>query len=274
MTQNRRPNSDLRALAAMALVLTVPLSGGGALSAEPLSVLVFTRAEGFVHPSIADGVAMLTEIGEQEGLSIDVTAQTDVFTPAALALYDVVVWLSTTGDVLDAPEEAAFEGFIQAGGGYVGIHAAADCEYGWPWYGDLLGNGAWFDSHPAIQTATLVVEDPAHPGAGLFAAVTSLEEEWYNFRANPRVAVGVVMTLDESSYDPGAGAMGADHPIVWAHEFDGGRAFYTALGHRPQTYQDVRFRDQIRGAILWAAGSLLFADGFESGDTEAWTVAQ
>lgn len=253
-------------LAALAAIL--PPAGG--LSAQPMNVLAFTRTEGFAHPSIADGVAMLAEIAQEEGFSLDVTAETDAFTPASLSLYDVVVWLSTTSDVLDPPEEAAFEGFIQAGGGYVGIHAAADCEYSWPWYGELLGNGAWFDSHPAIQTATLVLESPAHPGAGGFGAMTSFTEEWYNFQANPRAAVDVVMTLDESSYDPGAGAMGDDHPIAWAHHFDGGRAFYTAMGHRSETYQDARFKDQIRGAILWAAGARLFADGFESGDTMAW----
>lgn len=263
--------SQIRPLLLLALAALFPRAY--VLSAAPLHVLVFTRAEGFVHASIADGVAMLEEIALEEGFALDVTAETDAFTPATLALYDVVVWLSTTGDVLDPPEEAAFEGFIEAGGGYVGIHAAADCEYGWPWYGDLLGNGAWFASHPPIQPATLVLEDPAHPGAGSFGTVTTFTDEWYNFRANPRSVADVVMTLDESSYDPGAGAMGEDHPVVWAHDFDGGRAFYTVLGHRSATYQDARFKDQIRGAILWAAESPLFADGFESGDLGGWSLA-
>ena len=243
------------------------------VAGEPLSVLVFIRTEGFAHPSIADGVAMIDDIGIEEGHLITVTAETDAFTPSALALYDVTVWLSTTGDVLDDAEQDAFEGFMHRGGGYVGIHAAADCEYRWPWYGELLGNGAWFLSHPAIQTATLLLEDPDHPGAGFTEPATPLEDEWYNFQANPRPAVDVVMTLDEGSYDPGPGAMGADHPIVWAHDFGGGRAFYTALGHRPETYLDERFKAQVSGAIRWAAGAVVFADGFESGDTSAWSGA-
>lgn len=262
---------QLRIPEATALCLSLLLGTAGSLVSEPLSVLVFIRAEGFVHPSIADGVSMLTDIGLEEGYTIDVTAETAVFTTASLALYDVVVWLSTTGDVLDAPEQAAFEGFVQAGGGYVGIHAAADCEYDWLWYGELLGQGAWFDSHPPIQTATLLLENPAHPGAGLFESTTSFSDEWYNFRVNPRTVVDVVLALDEASYDPGAGAMGDDHPIAWAHEFDGGRAFYTGLGHRPETYQDIRFKTQIRGAIRWAGGVVIFADGFESGGAGAWS---
>ena len=241
---------------------------------QTLDLLVFTRTEGFTHPSIVDGVEMLTEMAAEEGATILVTDQTDVFTPEGLAAFDVAVFVSTTGDILDPDEESAFEGFIQAGGGWVGIHAAADCEYDWPWYGQLLGNGAWFRNHPPSQTATLEVEDPTHPGAGLYEPSIPLFEEWYNFQENPRPVVNVVMTLDETSYDPGVGAMGDDHPIAWAHEFDGGRAFYTGLGHRSQTYDDVRFQEQIRGAIRWAAGLYVFADGFESGDTGQWAVGR
>ncbi|MEM7048794.1 MAG: ThuA domain-containing protein [Acidobacteriota bacterium] len=251
------------------LFAVVVLAIAATTVAAPLDVLVFTRTEGFAHPSIADGVTMIQQIASEEGHSVTVTDQTTVFTPVGLGAFDVVVWLSTTGDVLDAPEQAAFEGFIQSGGGYVGIHAAADCEYGWPWYGELLGNGAWFLSHPAIQTATLELEAPTHPGAGFTAPTTSFEDEWYNFRANPRSVVEVVLTLDEDSYNPGSGAMGDDHPIAWAHDFDGGRAFYTALGHRSETFQDSRFKEQIRGALAWAAGEL-FLDGFEAGNTSAW----
>ncbi|MEM7585512.1 MAG: ThuA domain-containing protein [Acidobacteriota bacterium] len=263
----------LQKLASLMLAILISLQlATPAYAGKLSSILVFTRAEGFVHPSITDGVTLLTDLAMEEGATLDVTDETDVFTPAGLAAYDVVVWVSTTGDVLDAPEQAAFEDFIRAGGGYVGIHAAADCEYGWPWYGELLGNRAWFDSHPAIQTATLLLESPDHPGAGLFDDVDTFQDEWYNFRSNPRPAVQVVQTIDEDSYDPGSGAMGDDHPIVWAHDFQGGRSFYTALGHRPATYSDIRFKEQIRGALQWAAGARIFADDFETGTTERWSV--
>jgi len=240
---------------------------------EAPRVLLFTETAGFVHPSIADGIAMISELADEEGFLLDVTDASDgFFTPRALALYDTVVWLSTTLDVLDVAEQGAFEGFVQAGGGWVGIHAAADCEYEWPWYGGLLGNGAWFDSHPAIQEALLELEGAGEPGAGSFPASRPMTEEWYNFQANPRPAVTVVLTVDESTYDPGPGAMGPDHPIAWHHHWDGGRAFYTALGHRPETYADPDFRSQIRAAILWTAGALLFEDGFESGSTDGWSA--
>lgn len=238
--------------------------------ADPLRILLFTRTEGFRHASIDDGVGMIEQIALDEGWIVDRTEETTAFEPATLALYDAAVWLSTTGDVLDPPEQAAFEDYISTGGGYVGIHAAADCEYSWPWYGDLLGNGAWFRSHPAIQPATLHLEDPGHPGAGHFDLETSFTDEWYNFRANPRPAVGVIMTIDEASYDPGMGGMGEDHPIVWAHQVGAGRAFYTVLGHLPATYADVRFEEQIRRAILWSAGVLIFEGDFETGGLSAW----
>ena len=242
-----------------------------------LQILVFTRTEGFAHSSISDGVSMIESIGTELGAAVTVTDQTDVFTGVGLEPFDVVVWLSTTGDVLDAAEEDAFQAFIQAGGGYVGIHAAADCEYNWPWYGQLLGNDAWFEDHPSIQTATLEREGSGPPAGfpdpGFPDAQTSFVDEWYNFQANPRPAVQVLMTLDESSYNPGDGAMGDDHPIAWAHEFDGGRAFYTGLGHRSETFEDSRFRTQILNAIQWAGGetNTIFQDGFESGMTDAWT---
>ena len=249
-----------------------PASAANGGVGAPSSVLVFTRTEGFAHASIADGVTMIEDFGLEDGYAVTVTAETALFTPTSLAAFDVVVWLSTTGDVLDPSHQVAFEGYMRGGGGYVGIHAAADCEYTWPWYGELLGGGAWFLSHPAIQTATLELEDASHPGAGFTEPTTSFNDEWYNFQANPRPGVNVILTLDESSYDPGAGAMGADHPITWAHDFEGGRAFYTGLGHRSETFADPRFRAQIRGAIAWAAGSTeaVFADGFESGTAAAW----
>lgn len=257
---------------ALSCALLVALLPVASEAAAP-RVLLFTEADGFVHPSIADGIAALSAMAGKEGFALDVVDTSDGFTPANLALYDTVVWLSTTGDVLTAAEQAAFEGFVQAGGGWVGIHAAADCEYAWPWYGGLLGNGAWFDSHPAIQEAQVDLEGFGEPGAGAFPASGPFTDEWYNFQANPRPAVTVVLTVDEESYEPGPGAMGPDHPIAWHHVWDGGRAFYTVLGHRSETWQDSRFLSQIRAAILWTAGAFLFEDGFESGSTGAWDAA-
>jgi type 1 glutamine amidotransferase len=237
-------------------LVAVALVGVATARAET-RILLFTKTAGFQHASIAEGVTMISELAAEEGLQLVVTDDAGAFSAANLATYNAVISLSTTGDLFTASQQAAFRGFIQGGGGWVGIHAAADAEYSWPWYGNLLGNGAWFDSHPSIQEASLMVEDHSHPGSGTFPSTLTFLEEWYNFQANPRPAVEVILTVDEASYDPGDGAMGADHPIAWWHEFDGGRAFYTALGHRRETYQNSFFREQIRGALLWAAGLLV-----------------
>lgn len=217
-------------------------------------ILVFSRTVGFRHDSIAAGVQALSALGAANGFAVEATEDAAELSDDGLAGYDVVVWLNTTADVLDADQQAAFERFIQAGGGWVGVHSASDTEYDWPWYGQLLGGGAYFQNHPVIQVAELNVEDPSHPSTAHLPATFSLEDEWYNFQTNPRASVSVLMTLNESSYQPGEDAMGDDHPIAWYHEFDGGRAWYTALGHRQELYQDPVFTGHLLGGIRWAAG--------------------
>ena len=138
----------------------------------------------------------------------------------------------------------------KAGGGWVGIHAAADCEYDWPFYGELVG--AWFARHPAIQPATYLVEDRGHPATAHLDATWMRTDEHYDFRRNPRPDVRVLMTIDESTYS--GGGMGADHPVTWAHEVGAGRSFYTALGHTSESYEEPAFRALLGGAIEWASG--------------------
>lgn len=217
------------------------------------NVLVFTRTLSYRHDAIPVGVEAIRALGAEHGFAVQQTEDPSLFNDAVLAGYDVVVWLSTTADVLDETQQAAFERYIQAGGGWVGVHAAADTEYDWAWYGELLGGGAYFQSHPEIQNARLNVEQAAHASAAHLAPTFELTDEWYNFQANPRSAVNVVLTLDETSYAPGADAMGADHPIAWYHEFQGGRAWYTALGHRSELYSDPVFTQHLLGGIRWAA---------------------
>jgi type 1 glutamine amidotransferase len=218
------------------------------------NVLVFSRTSGYRHDAIGVGVEAIRTLGQANAFAVQQTEDPALFTDEVLAGFDVVVFLSTTADVLDDAQQGAFERFIHAGGGWVGVHAAADTEYDWVWYGQLLGGGAWFKSHPEIQTVTLNVENAAHASTAHLPAAFQLQDEWYNFKANPRASVSVLMTLDESSYSPGADAMGADHPIAWYHEFEGGRAFYTALGHRPELYTDPVFTRHLLGGIRWAAG--------------------
>lgn len=244
--------------------LSVPPAG-----AQDFRVLVFSKTAAFRHASIPAGIALVQSLGASHGFAVDATEDAAVFSSMSLAQYAVVVWLNTSGDVLDAGQQAAFESYVRGGGGYGGVHAAADTEYAWPFYGELLGNGAWFSNHPPIQTATLLVETHDHPSTAHLPASLSFLDEWYNFQVNPRPAVTVLVAVDESSYNPGPGAMG-DHPITWCHAVDSGRAWYSNLGHRIETYSDPAFQPLLLGGIRWAAGSI-FEDGFESGDSSAWT---
>jgi cytochrome c len=161
-----------------------------------------------------------------------------------------VVFLSTTGDILNATQKAAFERYIRSGGGFVGIHSASDTEYQWGWYGRLVG--AYFASHPQIQQATIHIEDPAHPSTKDLPTVWQRTDEWYNFRSNPRGKVHVLATLDEATYS--GGKMGADHPIAWCQAIDGGRSWYTAMGHTVESYAEPLFRLHLLGGIESAAG--------------------
>ena len=214
------------------------------------TVLVFARTTGFRHASIPDGIAAVKTLGAEYGFAVEATEDAARFTDATLAKYKVVVFLSTTGDVLDPDEKAAFERYIRFGGGYVGIHSASDTEYGWSWYGRLVGT--YFESHPAIQQATVHVVDREHPATRPLPEVWSRIDEWYDFRTNPRGKVHVLATLDEKTYT--GGTMGADHPIAWCQNFDGGRSWYTAMGHTAESYSDPLFLLHLWGGIQSGAG--------------------
>jgi cytochrome c len=215
-------------------------------------VLAFTKTAGFRHESIPAALQALRELGAGNGFTVDATEDPGEFTDANLARYAVVAFVLTTGDVLDDTRQAAFERYIRAGHGFVGVHSAADTEHDWPWYGRLVG--AFFKSHPAIQPATVVVTDPRHLSTLGLPRRWSRTDEWYNFSSNPRPAVRVLATLDETTYSPGDGAMGGDHPIAWARELDGGRGWYTGGGHTEESYSEPLFRAHLVGGIRYAAG--------------------
>ncbi|WP_395570405.1 lectin [Streptomyces sp. BK79] len=222
-----------------------------AAAADPAyRVLVFSKTAGFRHSSIDDGIAALRDLGAANDFTVDATEDAQAFTTANLARYKAVVFLSTTGDVLGDAQQTAFEQYVTAGGGYVGIHAAADTEYDWPFYEGLAG--ALFHSHPAIQPATVEVEDRAHDATAHLGGTWQRTDEWYNYRTNPRTTARVLASLDESSYS--GGNMNGDHPIAWCKDYQGGRAFYTGGGHTDESYTDPAFRRHLLGGIRWAAG--------------------
>lgn len=223
-----------------------------ALLAPAFSVLVFSKTIGFRHGSIPDGIAVITALGQAYGFSVNATEDSSVFTNDQLVQYSVVVFLNTTGDILDANQQAALQNFIHNGGGFVGVHSATDTEYNWSWYGQLVGT--YFADHPPIQTATVRVQNTAHPSTQLLPGLWTRTDEWYNFRGQPVAGISILAEVDETTYS--GGSMGAHHPITWCHEFEGGRSWYTAMGHSSESFTEPLFQKHLLGGILWAAGRL------------------
>jgi len=216
-------------------------------------VLVFSKTAGFRHSSIGVGIAAVKKLGQENGFAVDATEDAGAFTSKNLARYRAVVWLNTTGDVLDDAQQDDFERYIQAGGGYVGVHSATDTEYGWPWYGRLAG--AWFNGHPGnpnVRKATYRVLDKNHPSTTGFPDTLYREDEFYNFKSiDP--TIHTLIEIDEKSYE--GGTNGAHHPMSWYHDFDGGRAWYTNMGHTEATYSEPLFLQHLLGGLRYAMGT-------------------
>ena len=216
-------------------------------------VLLFSRTAGFRHDSIPAATEALRGIADAAGLELVATEDPDAFTAPELARCRAVVFLSTTGSVLTDDGRRALQAFHRTGGGFLGIHSAAGTEYDWPYYGTLVG--ARFRSHPEPQPAVVTVRDRSHPATAHLPELWSWDDEWYDFRSNPREAgVRVLASVDESRYR--GGLMGADHPLVWCQDpADAGRSFYTSLGHHADAYTDPAFRRHLAGALDWVCGT-------------------
>ncbi|WP_143304616.1 ThuA domain-containing protein [Chitinophaga vietnamensis] len=212
-------------------------------------VLVFSKTKGFRHDCIADAKAAIMQLGKDNGFAVDTTEDASAFTIANLKRYDAVIFSCTTGDVLDSTQQVALQTFIHKGGGFMGIHAATDTEYDWPWYGKL--SGAYFLSHPRQQTATLRVIDHHHPATRHLPDEWIRKDEWYNFK-DISPDIHVLIKIDESTYE--GGKNGDNHPMCWYHEFEGGRSFYTEMGHTKESYKDPVYLQHILGGIQYAAG--------------------
>ena len=214
-------------------------------------VLVLTRTEGFRHDSIPVALATVRGEARRRGLRVTHTEDATALTERRLRGLRALVFVHTTGDILDPRQERAVERFVRRGGGWLGVHAAADAERGWSFYArSLLGN-AQFVGHPAIQRATIDVVDRSHPATRHLPRRWTRTDEWYAFR-RPADA-HVLARLDETTYEPGAQAMGRDHPVVWHRTPGRGRAFYTALGHTKESYAEPAFRRHLGGALGWVA---------------------
>jgi type 1 glutamine amidotransferase len=276
-------------LVVTALALTtVPVASASLADDDPFKVLVVGKTSGFRHSSIVPATTAIMALGEVHGFSVDVwdpqvtgmpgqnsagqptrTLPSTPFTSAEdLAQYKTLVFVSTVDNtnnlnparptLLDPTEFAAFQGYLYNGGGFAGVHAATDSMHTIPWYSQLTGGGARFRNHPpGTPNADKYVESPAHPSTQMLPLLWNRTDEWYNFTTNPRESVHVLLTLDESTYNPGSGAMGDDHPIAWCHNFEGIRSWYTAGGHTNASFiSDTLFLEHLLQGILWSAGEV------------------
>lgn len=229
------------------------------LMAQPqFRALLFTKTEGWHHQSINEGVDAIRDLSARHQFDLEWHEDPAVFSPERLQHFDVIIFLSTTGNILNEEQQAAMEAFIRSGKGFVGIHSASDTEYDWPWYTQLVGR--MFKIHPHNQTARVTVLDNDFPGMERMPARFWWTDEWYDFHEETVDGLHYLLAVDETTYEPFAQwgdnkseGMGEFHPVAWYHEFDGGRSFYTALGHIAETYSDWMFREHIYGGIFWAA---------------------
>lgn len=234
------------------------LSFSTAAQSKQFKALLVTTTRGWHHESLHYGVVALEQLAMKHSFSLVLFEDPNSFTDAALASYQVIIFLNTTGDILDSSQQRVMERFIQAGKGFVGIHSASDTEYDWDWYNKLVGR--MFKIHPAIQTAKMKVLDDSFPGMQAFSGGRLWTDEWYEFGPEKITGLHYLLGVDESSYNPkvqwgekkGTG-MGTLHPISWYHDYDGGRSFYTALGHLPSDYSDPDFLNHLYAGLFWAA---------------------
>lgn len=212
-------------------------------------VLIFTKTTGYRHKSIPKGVETVTKLLKAEKIIPVHSEDANYFSTDSLRQFAAIIFLNTSGSVLNEQQKVAFQNFIRLGKGYMGVHAASDTEFEWPWYGELVGG--YFTQHPPVQEAKIDVVDRTHAATEHLQDVWWHKDEWYDFK-NIQPGLHILMTLDEQSYE--GGTMGKFHPIAWFREFDGGRSFYTALGHTEESYDEVYFQKHLIGGIKYVLG--------------------
>jgi type 1 glutamine amidotransferase len=226
-------------------------------SQKQFKALLVTTTRGWHHESLHYGVLALQQMGQRNFFDVVLFEDPNSFTDKNLEQYQVVIFLNTTGDIFDSAQQRVIERFIRSGKGFVGIHSASDTEYDWDWYTKLVGR--MFRIHPVVQTARLKVFDNGFPGTRELDG-RQWTDEWYEFGPEKVGGLHYVLGVDETTYNPNVqwgekkgNGMGNMHPLSWYHEYDGGRSFYTALGHLPTNFNDPAFLQHLYAGILWAA---------------------
>lgn len=225
---------------------------------KQFKALLITTTRGWHHEALHTGVLAIKEMGVKNFFDVVLWEDPNGFTDEYVKQFQVIIFLHTTGDIFDSAQQKVMERFIQSGKGYVGIHSASDTEYGWDWYNKLVGR--MFYIHPSIQTAKLKIKDASFPGLQGFANDKLWTEEWYEFGPEKVKDLNYILAVDETTYNPKADwgtkkgeGMGQFHPLAWYHNYDGGRSFYTALGHLPTNISDPAFLNHLYAGIFWAA---------------------
>lgn len=244
--------------AKIGIIIIALLIFGFTMQAAQFKVLLFTETEGYHHQSIAQGVQAMRRLAVKHNFDLTWTENSAIFTEAKLNEYDVVVFLNNDGDVLNSKEQEGLKKYYRSGKGFVGIHGAAATELNWPWFGKLIGRQ--FTIHPEIQTAEINIIDKNFPATYHLPEKMIWTDEWYEFGPELTDNLNYLITVDEKTYNPkadwedkkGAG-MEDFHPIAWYQNFDGGRSFYTGLGHIGESFSDPKFLQHIYGGIYWAA---------------------
>ena len=251
-----RPISKLLLL--MLMGIASQLGNGNAYADDGLKILNFQADNGFQHKSKSVALAMVESLGSENGWEVVSTVDAASLTKLDLSSFDVIVFNNNCGNkgaIMSAPQQLALQKYVQSGGGFVGVHCAGAIwkEGGefQPWYEGLIGTK--LIDHPKVQQAKLNVEDRKHIATRHLPAEWTVTDEWHRFGSNPRKNVRVLMSVDEDSYK-GKQKMNGDHPFTWCQEYDGGRSFFTSLGHTKEIYADANFQKLIKGAIVWAAG--------------------
>jgi uncharacterized protein len=231
-----------------------------AAQTKQFKALLVTTTRGWHHESLHAGVLAIQQLGVKNYFDVVLFENPEGFTDKYVEQFKVIIFLNTTGDIFDSAQQKVMERFIQSGKGFVGIHSASDTEYDWEWYTKLVGR--MFQIHPVIQTAKINIVDSLFPGVEGFTGNRLWTDEWYEFGPEKTSGIKNILTIDESTYNPkvewahrnkkGVG-MGKLHPAAWYHNYDGGRSFYTALGHLPVVYSDPIFLHHLYAGIYWAA---------------------
>jgi type 1 glutamine amidotransferase len=239
-------------------ILIIALCCNNTFAQKQFKALLVTTTNGWHHESVHAGVLAIQQLGVRNHFEVVLMENPGSITDDNLKQFQVVIFLNTTGNIFDSTQQKAFERYIQSGKGFVGIHSASDTEYDWPWYNKLVGR--MFHIHPAIQTAKVNILDATFPGLQGFTNNKLWTDEWYEFGPEKATDLKYILSIDETSYNPkvqwgpkkGEG-MGKLHPVAWYHNYDGGRSFYTALGHMPSVFSEPAFLDHLYAGIFWAA---------------------